>query len=242
MKKFIAEYLKISPNGTLREKVLFARIALSLTAVVFCLAAMSYSACAYFAASVSSNANKIVAANFELDYTIATVGNENEEVLPNADGTYTLARGEYVLNVEKQVSAVASTGFCKIEIVDLATGEMQTFYSQQFGIVSPDVTVPPVNERSILIDIEADNVCVKLTSSWGTCAKETILNDALSFEITVPSEPIVETEQDDEMQNGEPPLIEPDESDRLDESDELDETDESDLNSDLDLTDGESDL
>lgn len=191
MKKFISQYIKIPKFGNLHEKVLFTRVAMSLIAVVVCLAALSYSACAYFTATVSSNSNKIVAANFNLDYSVKYANSgvrsvdSASEILPNADGTYTLAKGVYTLNIKKPTSVEVSTGFCKIEIIDLATSEVKVFYSQQIGVVSPDKSVAPVNERDILLDIKVDNACVKLTSSWGTCAREDLIvtDGGLEFDV-----------------------------------------------------------
>ena len=191
MKRFISQYIKTPKFANLHEKVLFTRVAMSLIAIVVCLAALSYSACAYFTATVSSKSNKIVAANFNLEYSVEYANGSMRsvvsasEILPNADGTYTLAKGVYNLKIKKPTSTEASTGFCKIEIIDLATSGVKVFYSQQIGIVSPDKSVAPVNERDILLDIKVDNVCVKLTSSWGTCAREDLIvtDGELEFDV-----------------------------------------------------------
>ncbi len=178
MKKFFTNYLVIPKYGTVREKVFMTRIALGLTAIIFCMAALTYSAYAYFSHGVSSNPNKLIAANYSLEYKVLVgdqrpqdgvePADEVQEVQPSdLDGTYMLKAGTYTFVMTKPEIAKASTGFCKIELCD-ESGNAKTYYTEQIGKVS---ATDSVMTRYILIEVKEGKTFVKLTASWGTCAR-----------------------------------------------------------------------
>ena len=70
MRKFYNEFFYIPKHGKIREKVMLTRIAMTVTIVIMCLAAMSITAYAYFSYNITSASNKIQAANFETNVNI----------------------------------------------------------------------------------------------------------------------------------------------------------------------------
>lgn len=189
MKSFLANYIIIPKYGTVREKVFMTRIALGLTAIIFCMAALTYSAYAFFSHGVTSNPSKITAANYELNYTVtvgdnrpqegAVIANEPEAIAPSdLDGTYKLPAGTYTIAMTKPETAKASTGFCKIEVCD-TTGNSSLHYTQQIGKVS---ATDSVTTRYILVEVKVGTAFVKLTASWGTCARTDLILQDGQFE------------------------------------------------------------
>ena len=185
MKSFLANYIIIPKYGTVREKVFMTRIALGLTAIIFCMAALTFSAYAFFSHGVTSNPSKITAANYELNYTVLVGDNRPQEGVVTADepeviapsdldGNYKLPAGTYTIVMTKPETSKASTGFCKIEVCD-TTGNNSLHYTQQIGKVS---ATDSVTTRHILIEVKDGTAFVKLTASWGTCARtEMIIQD-----------------------------------------------------------------
>ena len=193
MKSFFVNYIKIPKYGTVREKVFMTRISLGLTFIIFCMAALTYSAYAYFSHSVTSNTHKITTASYSLDYTFYVGDNrpngeldfveEAQTVRPSdLDGTYKLDPGVYTIKMVKPDTATASTGFCRIEICDI-NGNKVTYYTEQIGKVS---ATESVTTRYIFVEIKDHTAFVKLTASWGTCARveQIISNSQLEFTAT----------------------------------------------------------
>ncbi|MBO5913211.1 MAG: hypothetical protein J6Q76_07055 [Clostridia bacterium] len=193
MKSFFVNYIKIPKYGTVREKVFMTRISLGLTFIIFCMAALTYSAYAYFSHSVTSDTYKITPASYSLNYTVY-VGDkrpngelnfveEAQTVRPSdLDGTYRLEPGVYTIEMIKPDTATASTGFCRIEICDI-NGNKVTYYTEQIGKVS---ATESVITRHILVEIKDHAAFVKLAASWGTCARveQIISNSQLEFTAT----------------------------------------------------------
>lgn len=190
VKNFLANYIIIPKYGTVREKVFMTRIALGLTAIIFCMAALTYSAYAYFSHGVSSNKTTIAAANYTLEYTVmagdvrpqegVTTAETATEIAPSdLDGTYKLQPGVYTVKMTKPLTSQASTGFCRIEVCD-AKGNTATHYTQQIGKVSPEEVQ---TTRYILIEVKNADAFLKLTASWGTCARTDMIltNGELEF-------------------------------------------------------------
>lgn len=191
MKSFLTNYIRIPKYGTVREKVFMTRISLGLTFIIFCVAVLTYSAYAYFSHGVTSDANTITPASYSLEYTVyvgdnrpdaeAVTAEEVQTIRPSdLDGTYKLDPGVYTIEMVKPESATASTGFCRIEICDVNVNKV-TRYTEQIGKVS---ATESVTTRYILVEIKDNAAFIKLTASWGTCARvEQIINNS-QFEFT----------------------------------------------------------
>ena len=70
MRKFYREYLHIPKDGKVREIVFFNYIAASVAFILACMMMMGYTGYAYFTCSVTSEANIIKSAGYDLDIDV----------------------------------------------------------------------------------------------------------------------------------------------------------------------------
>lgn len=167
MKKLYNEFFHISKNEKICEKVLVARVAVIVTTIVFCLAAMSLSAYAHFSYNVSSNTNTISASNFEVNVLIDAIddnGNVIESVTPETTNfklhTATMqADKTYRITVNHTDSSTAKTGFLFIS----AENCPDSFHTVQIGR-NDDGTSKTV---SFKMKLTADTK-VEFLAHWGT--------------------------------------------------------------------------
>jgi hypothetical protein len=172
MRKIYEKYLYIPEQGKgkVKEHVFFARLALSVVIIVFCMCAIGYNAYAYFSTSIGTTQNSIQAAGYTLEITpsVAVEGTGSVAITNTAEHKYTLQPGRYYFKLVKPVTATASTGYCRIDVGD---GEGQTsFYTEQIGIVAGQDA--PIAERTITISVDKETV-VQFTPCWGTYAGAT---------------------------------------------------------------------
>ena len=74
MKKIYEEYLHVPKEGKIKEKVFIMRVFVAIVCIIFCLSAMGFSAYAFFASSITSGSNTIVAATYGVEVVIASSG------------------------------------------------------------------------------------------------------------------------------------------------------------------------
>lgn len=167
MKKLYNEFFHISKNEKICEKVLVARVAVIVTTIVFCLAAMSLSAYAHFSYNVSSNTNTISISNFEVNVLIDAIddnGNVIESVTPETTNfklhTATMqADKTYRITVNHTDSSTAKTGFLFVS----AENCPDSFHTVQIGR-NDDGTSKTV---SFKMKLTADTK-VEFLAHWGT--------------------------------------------------------------------------
>jgi len=167
VKKLYNEFFHISKNEKICEKVLVARVAVIVTTIVFCLAAMSLSAYAHFSYNVSSNTNIISISNFEVNVLIDAIddnGNVIESVTPETTNfklhTATMqADKTYRITVNHTDSSTAKTGFLFVS----AENCPNSFHTVQIGR-NDDGTSKTV---SFKMKLTADTK-VEFLAHWGT--------------------------------------------------------------------------
>lgn len=151
-----------------REKALLTRMAGTIIAIVACLAAMGFSAFAYFSHGVSSGMNTIQSAYFALEIVVGetekeatTVDTEENEAIGVVLETDTyFCDAESIYKVVLSPGGTAKTGYCKIEIVSREGDVTETFYTTQMFSSS--------NEE-ITLTIHTAKVCaLRFTPQWGT--------------------------------------------------------------------------
>ena len=133
---------------------------ITVTVMLACLAAMTYSAYAYFSHGITSGSNIIKSADYSLTVTMP------DGILPEAGGYYHLTNGgTYTVKLEKQ--GKAKTGFCVIE-VKLDDNTTVKYHTQQIGLANGVETLT----LSFTIDTTAiptgKTVKVKFIPHWGT--------------------------------------------------------------------------
>lgn len=159
MRKLYNEFFYIPKHGKIREKVMLTRIAMTVTIVIMCLAAMSITAYAYFSYNITSGSNIIKAANFEANVSITD--SNNDPVTVTKDGkvqTANLDAGKYTIELTKG-NSTADTGFCVISIGD------KTYYTDQIGVdVKKDLT-----DATVKFDLWLSSPTkLEVLSHWGT--------------------------------------------------------------------------
>ena len=161
MRKLYNEFFYIPKHGKVREKVMLTRIAMTVTIVIMCLAAMSITAYAYFSYNITSGSNIIKAANFDANVSITIKDSSNDPVTVTKDGkvqTANLDAGKYTIELTKGTST-ADTGFCVISIGD------KTYYTDQIGVdVKKDLT-----DATVKFDLWLSSPTkLEVLSHWGT--------------------------------------------------------------------------
>lgn len=156
MKDLYNEYFYIPKEGKIREKVMIVRVAVTVIIMIACLAAMSFTAYAYFSHDVTSASNIIRSADFDV---LVTVDPESQ----TENGSYKLTGGSsYTVNLEKD--GTASTGFC---IVEVTVGtETFKFHTQQIGTGGVEQSLSFTLDLTKLT--QDDTVKVKFIAHWGT--------------------------------------------------------------------------
>lgn len=160
MKELYNEYFHISEHGKIREKAMLVRVAITAFVMVFCLAAMSISAYAYFSHNVVSGSNSIQAAEFDADVSVK----ENETTVRAIEGnSYSLPAGKYSVTLTK--GGTADTGFC---IVAITVGQNnETYHTQQLGLDGEN-TREALHFTLDLSGLSSENATVTFTPHWGT--------------------------------------------------------------------------
>lgn len=168
LKKWIVDLFYIPKYEKVSDKS-FSRILLSSIfgafICVFCLSGLTW---AWFTSSVSSNANTISAAKF--DVVITVKHSNNTEVTPNIDGSYSLENGTYSVTVK--ATGDASTGYCKIVLNEQEYHSIQLFPAGGEG-----------KRQDVSFTVTASGDCtLTIVPQWGSYANsgnESLVGDTL---------------------------------------------------------------
>lgn len=172
MRKLFNEFFYIPQHGKVREKVMLIRLASLITIVIFCLAAMSITAYAYFSYNVTSGSNIIRSATFKAEVQVQITdsnGKAVDTVKPITSDYKSfkiegLTVGEtYTISVAPiKDEKAAKTGF----VIVTADNCPDTYYTQQLG-KDEKVEGGETNKLSFEIMI-TDSATVYLRAHWGT--------------------------------------------------------------------------
>ena len=167
MRKLYNEFFYIPKHGKIREKVMLARVAMTIAIMVVCLAAMSITAYAYFSHNVTSGSNTIKAASFYTDVTVqitAEDGTVVETITTNTSdhkshNASLEANKSYTITVKHNERSTAQTGF----VIVTAEGCETRYYTQQLGRDGNG------NTYTITFKLTPGaNTVVTFRSHWGT--------------------------------------------------------------------------
>lgn len=167
MRKLYNEFFYIPKHGKIREKVMLTRIAMTITIMVICLAAMSLTAYAYFLHNVTSGSNTIKAASFYTDVTVqitAEDGTVVETITTNTSdhkshSAELSANKTYTITVKHNDRSTAQTGF----VIVTAEGCETKYHTQQLGRDGDG------NTYTITFKLTPGaNTIVTFRSHWGT--------------------------------------------------------------------------
>ena len=155
---------------------------LGLALCMVCLAATTW---AWFTASVTSEANTIQTANFDVNVAVTNGTNTVNET----NGSYTLPTGVNTITITN--TGTASTGFCVIKI-----GDGITVYTQQLTKNESDTITFTINVTG------SGTVAMTVTPNWGTA----MVNS--TYSLRPPADVIVDGATIDVVGNGEDPADE----------------------------------
>ena len=167
MRKLYNEFFYIPKHGKIREKVMLARVAMTVVIMVVCLAAMSITAYAYFSHNVTSGSNIIESASFYTDVTVqitAEDGTVVETITTNTSdhkshSAELSANKTYTITVKHNDRSTAQTGF----VIVTAEGCETRYHTQQLGRDGNS------NTNTITFKLTPGaNTIVTFRSHWGT--------------------------------------------------------------------------
>ena len=163
MKKMYMEYFHIPRDGKVRDKVMLVRMAITTVVMLACLAAMSFSAYAYFSCNITSNASRIKAAVFDMDVALRVTENGNPvDVRKVSDKTYTavLEAGKtYEVVLTPAKASTATTGFCQVTAINCD----ETYHTHQLGAEGN------TKRTEVRFTLEVTkNTAVQFLAHWGT--------------------------------------------------------------------------
>ena len=162
MKKLLKELFYVPKYDKVREKVMIVQVAMSVSIIVMCLAAMSLSAYAFFSYNVPSASNTIQAANFEATVQIADKNGEPVAVTTGGDNTHTAelkANTEYYITLQATDRSTAKTGF----VIITAENCDSKYHTEQLGKDSNG------NAKTVTFWLKPNAATtVTFLSRWGT--------------------------------------------------------------------------
>ena len=216
MSNFIKEYFYISEDGKIREKVLLARISLSIGIMLLCLAAMVFSAYGYFAHDQQAPVSVILSANFDLEIEAP------QDVLPPAAEVYTLinntnAPKEFEFILTRSVTPTAAkVGYCKIKIKTDVNGadyeDAQVFFTKPIGTFVENGAEVDMQSRRVVIMVAPNSTAmVTFIANLGSCSSQEVVDSTITPQFLTPMvaiptpEPEQTPEQTPEVDNQTPP-------------------------------------
>lgn len=145
--------------GSTADSMVLKQLFSTVTVVLVCLAAISFSAYAYFTCSITSATNKIQASSFSATVSV----NPHVDPSDRSDDTetYQLNPGKYTVTITTD-TGITGTGYYTVNIAGT------DYYTQQLG---KDINAPE-QERSKLsfsLDVKADTT-ITFQSCWGTAS------------------------------------------------------------------------
>ena len=167
MRKLYNEFFYIPKYGKIREKVMLARVAMTVVIMVVCLATMSITAYAYFSHNVTSGSNTIKAASFYTDVTVQITAEDGtfvETITTNTSdhkshSAELSANKTYTITVKHNDRSTAQTGF----VIVTAEGCETKYHTQQLGRDGDG------NTYTITFKLTPGaNTIVTFRSHWGT--------------------------------------------------------------------------
>lgn len=171
MKKIYEEYLHVPKEGKIKEKVFIMRVFVAIVCIIFCLSAMGFSAYAFFASSITSGSNTIVAATYGVEVVIASSG--GTALTAKADNPLLyedVAAATYAVSLK--ASGTAKNGYCKIEIV--GSEKTVTLFTQQ---------LQPEKSMSFTL-VTNGKASITITPQWGTYSNsDVVVGDKSTQEI-----------------------------------------------------------
>ena len=139
------------------DSMMLKHLASTVTIVLVCLAAISFSAYAFFAHTVTSGTNTIKASTFS---TSVTIKKSNGDIITEGKlQGYNFDPGSYIVTL-KADDSTTGTGYCVIKVAGTK------YYTQQLG---KDMNAPGQKRTQISFALEVEtDTTIEIESRWGT--------------------------------------------------------------------------
>lgn len=175
MRKLYNEFFYIPKHGKIREKVMYTRVVMTVVIMVMCLAAISFTAYAYFSCNITSGSNIIKAATYDLDWKItvkASDEGEQDQISVFTEQDTVVIKPEklpqnYVVTITLGENCTATTGFCvmQVDYEDEATKDVR-YHTVQIG---EDVNVGENGRQEYTLYIQLNQAAsITFSRHWGT--------------------------------------------------------------------------
>lgn len=179
LKRLYNDFFYIPKHGNIAEKVFVTRIIVSVTVIVVCLAAMTFSAYAYFTSTVTSSRNTIAAADYSVEIT-PPEGMEKAEVY-TLDNTQNSEDKVFAFEIKRSAEATASVGYCKIDVMT-DTGTVQEYFTKPIGDCMENGVFVTDKARTVYILVKANrSATVEFLPCWGSCNEALVFDDIYSI-------------------------------------------------------------
>ena len=182
MRKIYRNYLYISKNARISERVFVTRtviaaVLVAVSTILFCSVTM-----AYFTDSVTSGGNKLVGGNFDVEVTVnkgnvtrnnnsSTINEKNNPQTENYT-TQLSTDDEYIFTLKPKGNV--TKGFCHIQVIT-SDDKVTNYHTNQ---------MPPLGDKKVesyTVNLHvAANSTVKFMPIWGTNVTDVHGNDTLS--------------------------------------------------------------
>ena len=160
MRKLYYKYFHISKEEKIADTVMTVRVVMAAFCIVFCLAAMSLTAYAYFTYNVTSSLNTIQTGKFEMSVAVSE-GEAPLELTTIEEGMQqgtAFAGKTYTVTITP--GGTGATGFCIVTVGD------KTYYTQQLG---KDYIAENQSTPSMTFTLQtSEDMTITFASHWGT--------------------------------------------------------------------------
>lgn len=139
------------------DSKILKHLASTVTIVLVCLAAISFSAYAFFSHTVTSGTNTIKASTFST--SVAIKNSDGQIITEGKLQSYRFEPGKHIVTISTD-SSTTGTGYCVIKVAGAK------YYTQQLG---KDMNAPGQERTQIsfALEVEADTI-IEIESRWGT--------------------------------------------------------------------------
>lgn len=175
MRELYNEFFRISKHGKIREKVMLTRFSMTIITIIICLAAISFSAYAYFSHNITSSSNIIKSAKFETNVSIQIESSSKEAVeVRTSNNIFHVAtltgNKTYYITLKHTDRSTAQTGFIIITAKDCD----DVYHTRQINRNEDGTTKTITFSLKPTADTE-----VTFDSRWGTSSYYSVFKDVI---------------------------------------------------------------
>jgi len=162
LRAFYDRFYRISDDEKISDTVIIFRVIVTAVIILSCLAAMTFSAYAYYEYDLLIRIEKIQSAVFGANISVKDSSGKDIEVESSPDYYRVELKkgGEYTVKISRVPASTAETGFCRVRLFN-SESYKDIYYTVQ--LESDDV------RKEVTFIIKPSTDCkMKITPNWGT--------------------------------------------------------------------------